>query len=121
MKGEKTMSGLTLFSDFDRVFDSFFTPVRNYGRTITSGTYDDGEKKTWYVNGMIHREDGPAVVYHDEGKKSEYWLKGKLLSKRDWEDEVDRIEGEREHTVYIDGHKHTVKGKNLRKIKELLE
>jgi N-acetylneuraminic acid mutarotase len=37
--------------------------------------YDDGDKE-WYLNGNLHREDGPAIEY-DNGDK--YWyLNGKL-------------------------------------------
>jgi len=34
----------------------------------------DGDK-TWYLNGIIHREDGPAIEWGD-GSKS-WWLNGK--------------------------------------------
>jgi hypothetical protein len=32
--------------------------------------YSDGYKKSWYINGLLHREDGPAVEYSDGTK---YW------------------------------------------------
>jgi hypothetical protein len=35
----------------------------------------DGTKR-WYINGNLHREDGPAIEYVD-GNKS-WWLNGKL-------------------------------------------
>ena len=37
--------------------------------------YPDGIQR-WYLNGKLHREDGPAVIYPDGYK--EWWLKGKL-------------------------------------------
>jgi hypothetical protein len=33
--------------------------------------YNDGYK-AWYLNGILHREDGPAVE-HANGNKSWYW------------------------------------------------
>ena len=36
---------------------------------------DDGDKY-WYVNGELHREDGPAVEHADGGK--EWYLNGNL-------------------------------------------
>ena len=31
----------------------------------------------WYKNGRLHREDGPAIEYHDGGCGSEWFLNGK--------------------------------------------
>ena len=36
--------------------------------------YDSGSKE-WYLNGKLHREDGPAVEWSDGDK--EWWLNGK--------------------------------------------
>ena len=33
--------------------------------------------KEWYLNGKLHREDGPAIEYADGGK--EWYLNGKLI------------------------------------------
>ena len=41
----------------------------------TVKVYDNGDK-SWYLNGKLHREDGPAVEYAD-GSKS-WCLNGKL-------------------------------------------
>ena len=38
-------------------------------------TYPNGDKY-WYLNGTLHREDGPAVEW-DSGRK-EWWLNGNL-------------------------------------------
>ena len=35
--------------------------------------------KIWYKNGVKHREDGPAVIYWDDCE--EYWLEGKFYTK----------------------------------------
>jgi hypothetical protein len=41
----------------------------------THKTYKDGSQ-CWYLNGKLHREDGPAVIYPDG---SQYWyLSGDL-------------------------------------------
>jgi len=39
---------------------------------------DDGDKE-WYLNGKLHREDGPAIEYISGYK--EWWLNGKLHRK----------------------------------------
>jgi hypothetical protein len=44
-------------------------------KTYTVKVSDDGAKH-WYLNGKLHREDGPAVEYADGGK---WWcINGKL-------------------------------------------
>ena len=44
-------------------------------------TYSNGDKE-WYLNGKLHREDGPAVEYANGTK---HWLlNGKELSKEEW-------------------------------------
>ena len=43
-----------------------------------------GGTKYWYLNGNLHREDGPAVE-HTSGFK-EWFLNGKSLSKAEWFD-----------------------------------
>ena len=35
----------------------------------------DGDYQAWYLNGLLHRTDGPAIVY---GDRQEWWLNGKL-------------------------------------------
>jgi len=37
---------------------------------------DDYGNKMWYLNGKLHREDGPAVEWVTGGKQ--WWLNGKL-------------------------------------------
>ena len=43
-------------------------------KTYTVNVYDDGSKY-WYLNGKIHREDGPAVEFAN-GYKT-WWVNGK--------------------------------------------
>jgi hypothetical protein len=35
-----------------------------------------GSKRYWNNSGFLHREDGPAIEYHDGTK--EWWVNGKL-------------------------------------------
>ena len=44
-------------------------------KTYTVKVSDDGTKH-WYLNGKLHREDGPAVEYADGGKW--WYINGKL-------------------------------------------
>jgi len=38
--------------------------------------------KAWYLNGKLHREDGPAVEYSDGDK--EWYLNGKPLTEKEF-------------------------------------
>ena len=40
-------------------------------KTYTVEVHDNGDKH-WYLNGKLHREDGPAVEYTDGGK---FWVR----------------------------------------------
>ena len=70
---------------------------------------DDGVK-AWYLNGRLHREDGPACEYVDGYK--EWYLNGKLFSKewtngnKGWylNDKLHREDGPAYE--YADGSKH---------------
>jgi hypothetical protein len=44
--------------------------------------YTNGDK-IWYINGKCHREDGPAIDFVDGTK--EYWLNNKHVSKYEFE------------------------------------
>ena len=43
-------------------------------------TIDSFGTKEWYLNGQLHRENGPAVEYPDSS--TEWWLNGKELIKQ---------------------------------------
>jgi len=45
----------------------------------------DGEKE-WYLNGELHREDGPAVNDCDGDK--EWWLNNKQYTEKEWKYEM---------------------------------
>ena len=42
--------------------------------------------KLWYLNGQIHSEDGPAVEWADGNK--EWCLNGKMLTEQEWKIKV---------------------------------
>ena len=45
---------------------------------------NSGGDKEWYLNGKLHREDGPAIEYVDGDK--EWWLNGKEYTQEEhWE------------------------------------
>ena len=44
-------------------------------KEYTVEVWSDGTKE-WYLNGKLHREDGPAIEYADGSK--EWWLNGDL-------------------------------------------
>ena len=49
--------------------------VDTMGEQPTCETLPDGTK-VWFLNGKLHRTDGPAIEYADGGK--EWWLDGRL-------------------------------------------
>jgi hypothetical protein len=48
--------------------------------------YADGSKE-WWINGQCHREDGPAVEYAD-GTTKEWWLSDVRFSEEDFKKEM---------------------------------
>ena len=56
--------------------------------------YANGYKE-WYFNGKLHREDGPAVEYSDGSK--EWYLNGKGLTEEEFLNKTKR------HVIIIDG------------------
>ena len=46
----------------------------------TVKAYDDGSKM-WHLGDVLHRADGPAIVYADGGK--EWWLNGILVTEQE--------------------------------------
>lgn len=46
--------------------------------------YSDGSKKSWYLNGLLHREDGPAIEFSD-GTKA-WYLNGQHHTEEDYND-----------------------------------
>ena len=50
----------------------------------------NGKSKTvWQHQGLVHREDGPAITF-DDGKK-EYWLNGVEVSEYQWKLQTKRV------------------------------
>jgi hypothetical protein len=42
--------------------------------------------KSWWLNGELHREDGPAVEFADGGK--EWWLNDKRLTEEEFNEKM---------------------------------
>ena len=65
---------------------------------------DTGVVKYWYLNGRLHREDGPAVEYND-GRKS-WYINGKLHRK-----DGPAVEyADEKKSWYINGKRHRTDG-----------
>ena len=68
-------------------------------------TLTDGRKRTfWRVNGKLHREDGPAIIFSDRNKA---WYRNGKLHREDGPADV--YPDGREHW-YIDGKLHREDG-----------
>jgi hypothetical protein len=62
--------------------------------------------KFWYLNGVLHREDGPAIEYTNGGK--EWWINGKEITEQEFLSRKQRnpCDGK---IVEIDGVKYKLK------------
>ena len=72
-------------------------------KKYTVEVYDNGDKE-WYLNGDLHREDGPAIEYSD-GRK-QWWVNGQ----RHREDgpAIEGVNGDKEW--YLNGKRHKEDG-----------
>ena len=50
-------------------------------KEYTVKVYEDGAK-FWYLNGQLHREDGPAIEYADGDKI--WYINGRRLTKEEF-------------------------------------
>lgn len=49
--------------------------------------------KSWFLNGKLHREDGPAIIWSDG--LHEWWLNGSEYTKKDYDTYMLRMRLER--------------------------
>lgn len=104
---------------FTRSFvDDFFSLARvplSYSSYSRATYTDDGEKITYYLNGRVHKEDGPAVEWYGGKSKGkvEYWLEGREVTK----EEVDKLREEEEVAVWVEGKEYLVTRKRLKELR----
>lgn len=60
--------------------------------------------KHWYLNGILHREDGPAIEWYDETKE---WCQNGLLHREDGP-AIERYNGDKEW--FLNGKRHREDG-----------
>ena len=100
------------------LLDDFFSLARvvpSYSSYSRATYTDDGEKITYYLDGRVHKEDGPAVEWY-RGKhkgKVEYWLEGKEVTK----EAVDKLREEEEVAVVVEGKEYKVTRKRLKELR----
>jgi hypothetical protein len=76
----------------------------------TVEVYPHGDK-CWYLNGKLHREDGPAIEYAN-GYKS-WWLNDKKLTEEEHKKAMNQLKPSCEgKEVEIDGIVYVLKEKN---------
>lgn len=69
-----------------KILSAFSIPKNFTGTVIyvagfwsgSNGSYEIEWFREYLVNGVLHREDGPARIYNDEWKSEQYWLNGEL-------------------------------------------
>lgn len=105
---------------FDILLEDF-EPIYQPRVTYSSYYYDDGEKVTYYKNGIVHNETGPAITYKDTKKQPEYYLNGKQVTKADVDKLIDEKEANKVHRITVNGKVHEVKRDKLKEIEKLLE
>lgn len=66
--------------------------------------YDVGDK-CWYLNGKLHREDGPAIEYLACGTKT-WYLNGEKLTEDEWRAKLQTQPSCDGKVVEIDGKKY---------------
>ena len=129
---EKTMRDA--FDIFDRMFGTLDAAFRDIERDfrcpnrlpvitlpairtsrVDRRTYHDGEKTISYQNGLVHNDTGPAIIYDDD-REDEYYLNGIKSTKEEVESLKQKLEDEREHSVWVDGKEYKVSGKRLREL-----
>lgn len=121
------------FRDFEKehgvrgVFPTITVPSILNAFNELFATEETDTAVTFYKNGKVHREDGPAVVYKSQGsdtnhKPNEYWLDGKQVTKEVVEALVAKTEEEKEYVIYVGDVEYKVKGKKkLEELKKLLK
>ena len=71
---------------------------------MKNGRYEENGDVYWYKDDVLHREDGPAVVY---AKGDKWWYIDGLLHRRDGH-AIERACGSKEW--YVDGKCHRLDG-----------
>ena len=54
----------------------------------TVKVYPNGDK-SWYLNGKLHREDGPAIEWANGDK--EWWLNGKEVTEEEHKRQTSKV------------------------------
>lgn len=123
-----------IFANFDTLFREIEdqTGCRSFPHVDIPGifeetqfySYSEGDRTVHYKNGALHREDGPAVVYHEQNKgedRDEYWLEGRRVTKNDVESYRLEKAKKKLHKVSLGGENFTITGEKLNELKVWLK
>lgn len=97
--------------------------VPSVSRNENCRVYTDGQFEKHFKNGMLHREDGPAVIEYDTGGKivkESYFIEGEKTTKEVIEERRQKLEDERIHNVYLGNKAYRVTGKELRELEKMV-
>lgn len=50
----------------------------------TSKSTSGGAGESWYFDGILHRETGPAFIIYGKSTRNEYYLHGEKLTKKEF-------------------------------------
>ena len=71
-------------------FNKKFKHHNNFGPAlILPNPYNNRESRMWFIDGMKHRLDGPAIVW--QSGEREYWINNQQFSKEDFDEKVKEI------------------------------
>ena len=73
--------------------------------------YHNGSKE-WYKNSLLHREDGPAIEWANGGK--EWYINGKYLTEEEF------LNKTKKHTIIIDGQEIQISAESFNELKKSL-
>jgi hypothetical protein len=107
----------SVFDTMDRIFDDAFGRVytKSYSTDYRVIKYDD--RTIHYHNGIVHREDGPAIEYVDKKKEPEYYLDGVRIDKKSFEDKLEEKARSKKYTIYVDDQPIEVDYDTYKKLK----
>lgn len=103
-----------IFAEFERGLSRFES---------SEEIYDRGDTRRYFKDGILHREDGPAVIkYGKDGKaiEEQYFLEGVKKTKEEVQAYHNDKEDKKVHIVYLGEKAFKVTGKKLRELQEKL-
>jgi riboflavin biosynthesis pyrimidine reductase len=111
------------FNSLDGLFDSMYRELNESFKNLSDVRIVREKNRTFhYKNGLVHREDGPAVITRNsDGSVTEsYYLNGICVQKEDLDKLKQKLEDEQIHEIWVDGRRYEVTGKKLKEVMKVI-